>query len=193
MKISVRNLSLPLSKPFTIARTTFETARLVAVRTECDGVVGTGHGIPQPRFDDTLETSIRTLETTTPSIEDCDQLQILLPPGSARNALDMALWDLKAKRAGIPAWKLADLGEPQPIHTAVTVSLGDADHAFDEAHRNRRHALIKVKLGRPDDAERLKAVREAALSSRLITDANEAWDLLRGFGRWPPMPCRLPG
>ena len=49
-------------------------------------------------------------------------LQGLLPPGAARNALDCALWDFEAKRAGRPVWELAGLGEPGSVQTAFTLS-----------------------------------------------------------------------
>ena len=40
-----------------------------------------------------------------------DDLRRLLPAGGARNALDCALWDLRAKQAGAPAWRLAGLAD----------------------------------------------------------------------------------
>jgi L-alanine-DL-glutamate epimerase-like enolase superfamily enzyme len=33
------------------------------------------------------------------------ELQSLLPPGGARNALDCALWDLEARARGQPVWR----------------------------------------------------------------------------------------
>ncbi len=48
--------------------------------------------------------------TTTSSGRD---LMSLLPAGGARNALDCALWDLRAKQTGIAAWRQAGLnGRP---------------------------------------------------------------------------------
>ena len=32
-----------------------------------------------------------------------------MPPGGARNAVDCALWELEAQRAGMPAWQLAGI------------------------------------------------------------------------------------
>jgi L-alanine-DL-glutamate epimerase-like enolase superfamily enzyme len=179
MKIHVESLALPLSKPFTIARETFETSRMVSVRVERDGVIGLGHGVPQPRFGDTPQLSIEAIRSCSATIETRADLDALRLPGSARNALDMAIWDLEAKQSGVPAWQRAGLRDPTPVHTAYTVSLGTARDAFDAARKNRDHALIKVKLGRADDAERLQAIREAAPGACLIADANEAWDIAR--------------
>ena len=45
--------------------------------------------------------------------------------GAARNAVDCALWDLEAKRAGRPVWMLAGLAQPRPLQSAFTISLGE--------------------------------------------------------------------
>jgi L-Ala-D/L-Glu epimerase len=53
-------------------------------------------------------------------------LQHLLPPGGARNALDCAFWDLEAKQSGKPVWQLAGLSQPQPLSTTLTLGADDA-------------------------------------------------------------------
>jgi L-alanine-DL-glutamate epimerase-like enolase superfamily enzyme len=45
-----------------------------------------------------------------------------------------------------------------------------------EAARRAGLPLLKLKLGAPDDAERLRAVRAAAPAATLIVDANEGWN-----------------
>ena len=104
------------------------------------------------------------------------QLQQLLPPGAARNAVDCALWDLDAKRAGVPLWQLAGLAPPLPLVTAMTVSL-DRPEQMEAAARelSRQTALIKIKLAGEDDLARVAAVRRGAPHARLIVDANESW------------------
>ena len=71
------------------------------------------------------------------------------------------------------------MAEPKPIDTAFTISLGSAQDGFDAARLNSQYTLIKVKLGRDDDAERLHAIRQAAPNVTLIADANESWDITR--------------
>jgi L-Ala-D/L-Glu epimerase len=179
MHIIVEKISIPLSKPFKIAREIFDVSRMVSVRIEHDGFVGFGHGVPQPRFGDTLELAIQTIQAHAPLIKNRDDVQAQITPGSARNALDMAFWDIEAKQSGVPVWKAAGLSDPKPVRTAYTVSLGTAYEAFEVAQQNRHHALIKVKLGGPDDAERLHATREGAPDACIIADANESWDIAR--------------
>lgn len=108
-------------------------------------------------------------------------VQMLLPPGAARNALDCALWDLEAKAACLPLWQLAGLAAPPaPLQTAFTISLGDpavmeADAAKAAA---RGFALLKLKLTGKGDRARVAAVRSGAPGARLIVDANESWAAL---------------
>jgi len=103
-------------------------------------------------------------------------LLALMPRGAARNALDCALWELDAKRCGIPVWRLAQLEEPRPLVTAFTISLGDPDKMEADAKAAAgRYPLLKLKLAGEGDAERVAAVRRGAPEARLIVDANEAW------------------
>lgn len=97
--------------------------------------------------------------------------------GAARNALDCALWDLEAKRAGTPVWRLAGLPEPKPIPTAFTISLNAPDRMERDAAAAvaRGFALLKCKLTGEGDRERIAAVRRGAPAVRLIVDANESW------------------
>ena len=104
--------------------------------------------------------------------------QTLLPPGAARNALDCALWDVAAKAAGLPLWRLAGLtAEPRPVVTAFTISLGEAAVMQADAAEAaaKGYSLLKLKLTGKGDRERVMAVRAGAPTARLIVDANESW------------------
>ncbi|MEZ5655960.1 MAG: N-acetyl-D-Glu racemase DgcA [Sphingobium sp.] len=100
-----------------------------------------------------------------------------MPKGAARNALDCALWDLEAKRAGVPVWQLAGVEPPRPLSTAFTISMNSpADMERDaQAAVRRGFSLLKCKLGGAGDLDRVAAVRQGAPDARLIVDANESW------------------
>ncbi len=85
------------------------------------------------------------------------------------------MWDLDAKLAGKPVWKLAGLPEPVALPTAVTVVL-DTPDAMASAAKDAPGQLLKLKLGGPDDLERVEAVHKARPDARLILDANEAFE-----------------
>ena len=103
------------------------------------------------------------------------ELLDLLPAGGARNAIDCALWDLRAKETGSPVWKLARLPAPHPVTTAFTIGLGDEQEVQRKARQALDYPLLKLKV----DAERhvglVRVVREAHPSARIIVDANQSW------------------
>lgn len=168
----------PIAGSFTISRGAKTEAHVVTV-TLSDGPY-TGHGecVPYPRYGETVPQVMAALETARGIIEagiSREDIPALLAPYAARNALDCALWDLESNRAGKPVWQLAGLPKPKPIVTAYTLSL-DTPEAMGEAAAKAAHRpVLKLKLGREGDAERLKAIRRNAPKSRLIVDANEGW------------------
>ena len=100
-----------------------------------------------------------------------------MPAGAARNALDCALWDLEAKRAGKPAWALAGLpGRRSPVVTAYTLSLGTPEAMAEAARAAAEHAAPQGEARRRRRCRRIRAVRAAAPLRALIVDANEAWN-----------------
>lgn len=163
-----------LAQVFTISRGSRTEAKVLTVRVTRDGVTGWGECVPYARYDETLdsvEAEIRAL----PSDIDRDGLQEALSPGAARNAVDCALWDLEAKRAGRRVWDLAGLPAPGPEVTAYTLSLDTPEAMQAQAAKNAHRPLLKIKLGTPDDMPRLEAVRAGAPEARIIVDANEGW------------------
>ena len=104
----------------------------------------------------------------------------------ALSAIDVALWDLKAKDAKMPLWKLLGGGESCRIvayntdggwlNWTKTQLVEDAKRLVAEGFRG-----IKIKIGSPDprdDLERIEAVRKA-IGPRVnfMVDANGRWDL----------------
>jgi L-alanine-DL-glutamate epimerase-like enolase superfamily enzyme len=86
------------------------------------------------------------------------------------------MWGLAAKRAGVRAWTLADLPALKPVTTAFTISLAAPEAMARAARAASDRPLLKLKIGGPDDIDRIAAVRGAAPTSALIVDANEALD-----------------
>lgn len=170
--------TFPIAGQFTIARGSKTEAVVVSVALERDAHVGRGECTPYARYGETPETTLAAIEALAPAIADGmtrEKLQQALPPGAARNALDCALWDLEAKRAGTSVAALAGITLPPRIETAFTISLGSPDAMAEAAARAAHLPLLKIKLGAPGDAERLGAVRAAAPNTRLVVDANEGW------------------
>ena len=174
MQIDVSRDVFRLAQVFTISRGSRTEAKVLTVRLT-DGVhQGWGECVPYARYDETLE-SVEAEIRGLPDTFTRQSLMDLLPAGAARNAVDCALWDLEAKRAGKRAWELAGLPAPKPEITAYTLSLDSPDAMRAQAAKNAHRPLLKIKLGTPDDMPRLEAVRAGAPDARIIVDANEGW------------------
>ena len=100
-------------------------------------------------------------------------LQRLLPPGGARNAVDCALWELEAQRAGMPVWKLAGLPPPKPLLTTFTLGADDPDgHGGARARATRSARAIKLKLTGELDLDIARVQRGARARGRMSGSAS---------------------
>ena len=176
MQIDAREEVWALRQTFRISRGSRTEAR-VAVVTLTDGdLVGRGECVPIRRYEQTIESVLAQVDGIKNTSLDRQSLQKLLPPGAARNAVDCALWDLEAKRAGKRVWELANIPAAAQVETAFTISL-DAPGQMGAAAKVAAHLpVLKLKLGGDDvDLARVEAVRAAAPNARLLVDANESW------------------
>ena len=164
-----------LKSAFTISRGSKTQAQVIRVELDDATVQGHGECVPYARYGETVQSVIGQIQNLPGNVTR-NNLQTLLPAGAARNAVDCALWDMEAKRQGIPVWQLAGQPEPLPLTTAFTLSLDTPQAMQSQASANAFRPLLKLKLGSADDLARLKAVRQGAPDSEIIVDANEAWD-----------------
>ena len=174
MQIDVTRDVFKLAQVFTIARGSRTEAQVLTVKLNDGQHVGWGECLPYARYGESLQ-SVTDEITGLPDAFSRFDLYDLLPAGAARNAVDCALWDLEAKRAGNPVWELAGLEAPGPEITAYTLSLDTPEAMKAQAALHAFRPLLKIKLGTPDDMPRLEAVRAGAPKSTIIVDANEGW------------------
>ena len=104
------------------------------------------------------------------------------PSVLAQSALDMALWDLKARRAGLPLWSLLGGHDPRVPCYAGGIDLDlpiDALLRQTDGNLARGFRAIKMKVGRPrlsEDIERVRAMRgHLGDGFPLMVDANMKW------------------
>ncbi len=174
MTITVTQDVFKLAEVFTISRGSRTEAKVLTVSVTRDGVTGWGECVPYARYDETMD-SVTDEITALPEDVTRDGLYDLLGAGAARNAVDCALWDLEAKRAGKRVWDLIGAPAPKPCITAFTLSLDTPENMKLAAAKHAHRPLLKIKLGTPDDMARLEAVRAGAPNSTIIVDANEGW------------------
>jgi L-Ala-D/L-Glu epimerase len=183
----VRRDSWPLAKPFTISRGSRTVAEVVVAELSAGALRGRGEGVPYGRYGERVDGVVAALEGMSDAIAGGlgrAALQAAMAPGAARNALDVAFWDLEAKRTGTSVWALAGIDEPKPVVTAYTLSVDTPERMAAAAREEAHRPLLKLKLTGAGDLDRVRAVRAGAPDARLIVDANEAWTLdhLRDYG-----------
>lgn len=104
---------------------------------------------------------------------------------SALAAVDMALWDIRAKAAGVPVFRLLGGENPEvPMYIAGGYYREGKglDELVAECRQYREHGYkaLKVRVGGmslAEDVERVRVIREAVGPDvKLMLDANEAYD-----------------
>lgn len=179
MKLTVTTEEWPLASPFRISGHTFLTTPAVTVQLDSDGCVGHGEAAGVHYRNDGIEQMLGLIEAARSEIEsgiDRLRLQKILPAGGARNALDCALWDLEAKRAGLPVWRLAGLSEVRPLLTTFTCGAESATAMAARAAAYTAARAIKIKLvGDEEDADRVRAVRAACPAAWIGVDGNQGF------------------
>lgn len=168
----------PVAGAFTIARGAKRHVDVVVVSVSDGHYTGHGEGTPIYYHGESAQNCVAAIEARAASSELMTRTSLLttMRRGAARNALDCALWDLECERAGAALWQLAGLNEPMAVTSAFTISLADPETMEANARKSAHLPLLKLKLAGEGDFERVAAVRRGAPDTRLIVDANEAWD-----------------
>ena len=196
--IETKHYLLPLSHPMTDAThgimTHFEVV-LVILRTEC-GRFGCGYtytiGCGGAAIRSIIERELQPilLQIDSDRIEKIWQMmwQEMHYVGRgglvsfAMSAIDIALWDLKGKKEGMPLWKLLGgfSGQARAYAGGIDLQLGP-DELVEQTHCNLQEGFraIKIKVGRDnlsEDVARVRAVRDCiGPDMPLMVDANMRW------------------
>lgn len=178
MLLKVQEEIWPLKSVFRIAHGARTKANVVTVQIKDDnGNIGNGECVPYPRYNESPQSVIAQIENIRINIENGinnEELLEILPPCAARNAVDCALWDLRAKQTKTPVWQLAGLPEPKPLQSAFTIVIDTHDEMKRAALEASNYPLLKIKIGNASDLDAVKAINEIRPDARLIVDANES-------------------
>ncbi|OGQ81930.1 MAG: dipeptide epimerase [Deltaproteobacteria bacterium RIFOXYA12_FULL_58_15] len=183
-----------LEEPYTIAYETIDKVVNVFCRIETNTKI-CGYGCAAPDLRVTGETPEGALETfdgiikynlkgSDPlrAVKITERVKKALPnQPSVRAAIDMALYDILGKVAGLPAWRLLG-GFRDRIRTSMTIGILDEGATVHRAKEyvNRGFHILKLKggLDMERDIQRVKAVRDAVGPKiALRFDANQGYTL----------------
>jgi L-Ala-D/L-Glu epimerase len=186
VKITSSQIDLQLAHLWSIARTTgVKTAQVVVVRLEAaDGTVGLGEAAPTSRYKESIksvEAFIRSVDPRGLSFADVPGSMEYLATLSrhdmaAKCALNIALFDGAARRAGKPLHDYLGLGFQEGHHlTSFTIGIDQPDMIRKKVAETGAFPVLKIKMGVLEDQENLKALREVAPERTVRVDANEGW------------------
>ena len=186
MKLILREFTLPLRHPFTIARGTTTILRTLVVELVDGPHHGYGEGPENPYYGCTIESMSQHLDAVRAKIEShplrhpahwweqlADELQ---PDPFARCALDEAAHDLWGKRLGQPVYRLWGLTAGNLPPTSFTIGIDRMDVMVAKLRAMPGWPIYKIKLGTPDDIEIVRRLR-AQTDAVFRVDANGAWDV----------------
>lgn len=179
ISLSFEPIDYRLATPFAISGHVFEVANTVRVSLSQSGSSGNGEGLGVFYLGDDISSIMKQLQDVRSDIRhitSVEDIQQLLPPGGARNALDCAFWDLRAKREGTGIWSLLDIA-PQPLTTVFSLGIDEPESMARRAIDANDYPFLKLKLDADRPVERVAAVRKARPDARIITDVNQGWEL----------------
>lgn len=192
MQVSFRRIDWEYSSPFRIAYRTWTHSETVLVELSDGKYCGRGEGFGVPLHGESVESLLDQLAAVQTDLRRCRsraELQELLPPGGARNAVDCAFWDLEAKRSGRRAWELVEFTS-RPITTDYTLSVDTPQAMSRAALAAAQYSVLKLKLNGECDVERVTAVRCVRPDALLTVDANQAWNEQQ-LEQWVPQLAEL--
>lgn len=180
--MTVEVQDMPLAHPFRITGFTFESMPAVVVTLDDGEVRGRGEGSGVYYLGDDLQHMLSELDAHRAVIEDGTDRETLrgaMPAGGARNAVDCALWELEARRAGRTPREMAGLDPVRPLVTTFTLGAEEPSVMADGARGYAHARAIKLKLtGDADlDGARVRAVRAVRPDVWMAVDANQGYSI----------------
>jgi len=192
-KVEIIKLNLPYKEPFVISLGVIESATNIVIKIHTNSeLTGMGECAPFVTIvGETQETVFELSKQVAKLLKGKDPFALeerLMEIDRAvagnytmKSAFDMALYDLLAKKAQLPLYRLLGGSNTREIYTDMTISIGPPEKVARDAvaFKEAGFPAIKVKLGTTtkEDVSRIRAIREAVGEDYPIRiDANQGWD-----------------
>ena len=185
-------LDMPLAIPYTIAYETVSKTSNIILKLNTDkGITGWGCAAPDPEVTgETAEGVISNIENVIESLlkgatpfqiaRVTHQLKQLCPKASSTMAMvDMALYDLMARKARLPLYQMLG-GYRNEIPTSITIGILPLKECIDQTnyYLKKGFSIIKLKGGvsLEEDIEKITKMREKYGNEFLLRfDANQGY------------------
>ncbi len=189
VNLIARPCELQLANPWKIASSksangsgTHQT--VIVELTDADGVKAIGEAAPSSLYGESADGLLKflaQLDTTKISFTDIPGSMDFLAslpgiPVAGKCALNLALLDGAAKRAGQPLYDFLGLGFRENHHvTSFSIGIDAPEIIHRKVLDAASYPVLKLKVGDPRDRENFAALRSAAPDKPVRVDANEGW------------------
>ena len=183
IKLTFQFYNLPLEHPFTISRYTVTIQKTVVVCISDGTYSGYGEATANPYYHSTQERLTASLQTVKPIVDASEILHpkemwaqlspILKEDYFALCAVDIAYWDFYARQHHQTVRSFWSEDNARTPITSYTIAI-DSLAVMQQKILEKPWPIYKIKLGRPDDIEVVKHLREITAAVFRI-DANCAW------------------
>ncbi len=192
VSLAAESVKWELREPFRIARSVItQVEGILVTLTDEEGHKGRGEAYGIDYEGETVASMLDQVARARAGLyadPTRERLLEMLPHGGARCAIDCALWDLEAKRSGVPAWRRAGVPRWQPIVSAFTIGIREREDLIACAASHTEFGLLKIKVNADKPLEAIETVHSVVPQARLIVDANQSWSF-QALERYAPT-CR---
>ena len=185
--MNARMCELHLANPWKIASAKGSSTHhtVIVELADADGVTGLGEAAPSALYGESttgvLDFYARAVDATRISFADVPGSMAYLDalpriPAAAKCALNLALLDGAAKRAGQAVYDFLKLGFRERHHvTSFSIGIDAPDIIRKKVLDAAIYPVLKLKAGDPRDHENFAALRSVAPKKPVRVDANEGW------------------
>jgi L-alanine-DL-glutamate epimerase-like enolase superfamily enzyme len=189
MKLDFRPFDIRLSHTWTIAGGAktgggSDVVQVMLARLTDKDVIGLGEAPCSTRYSESMASMQSFLQRIDPAKLSFDDipggmayLEKLAPKNySPKCAINVALLDGAARKAGKPIYDLLGLGFSEKKHvTSFSIGIDTAEVIRSKTIEAAPYPVLKLKVGAPGDRENMAALRQAAPGKTVRVDANEGW------------------
>ena len=180
LKLKLKTVNWPLRTPFRIAGQVMLDVPVIQLQLQDDDShCGHGEAAGIDYDGETAESMCAQLNAIANKLSNelgGDDVLKLLPRGGARNALDCALLDLRAKQSGLSVAEQIGVANAA-LPCIYTIGLGDAQELEQQIAIAEQYDTIKVKVDACDCIARVTQIRQIFPLKTLLIDANQAWTI----------------
>ncbi|MFM9056131.1 MAG: enolase C-terminal domain-like protein, partial [Bacteroidota bacterium] len=183
LRLQALHYRLSFLRPFGVAHGTRSFTDAVYVRASFNGHEGYGEAAVPPYLGYDTPQLVRSFHSWFPAqLVDSQAIRQVMAsftqpgteiPKPLRCAVDLAMHDLLGKLSGLPVRTV--FGIPEAVREcAFTIGIGSVEDVLAQVEAHPQITLFKMKLGGPNDRERVEALLQTG-HSRFCVDANQAW------------------